>query len=794
MHRRSAKIAAGLALLTGLCALAVVAQSHGAFVVPPRTAASRTAAATSSAETSSAGSAGISTAKAKPAKSPETGRVLVRLKTGVTRAQRVALGIEHATKLAGGTVLSVRPPASMTPDEYTRRLQRSSAVAAAGAEHLLRLATTYTQTPNDPYFQTPTSSWALKGSSSAHFDQAWPHLSTAKAGPAAVRVAVLDSGYFFSQEDSGNVVGATDECATYDPQSDTLTTDTNVTPVTSAPNSQAPAEDISHGTMVASEIAEAPNNGLGTLGAAYDTQVWVYKVMGTATTTNYSQQITRGDAVIPDSALINAIHDAVQDAKHDRVPLVINMSLEEDSANSVMQGEIADARNNGAVIVAASGNGGSDNKALSTVSYPAAYSGVIAVGAYTVDNLGQPARAGFSNYGSGLDILAPGTGIYGPLPVLTNVYRNITGYDWSAYHYWDGTSMASPYVASAAALLLRAEPSLTPAEVESYLERSAVDMGTAGRDNTYGWGRLDAYAAYRLLVTPQTTATVKARYDTSATITPVVHDRDSLGADGLPQVTTYYTLDPGARDAETPDFYGPSLSLETTGPGAIAFGSHTLTYWSVDSNGAAEAKHSVTFQILPHDGIAPTTTTNAKSSYTGSARISLTATDTGWGLASTKYRIDKSTTWSTGTSVAIGSKGTHTLYYYSTDFAGNAERLKSVTFKIAQARVSITIVRSASSIRRYSSVRLSGTLTPARVGDAVRIQYKSPGSRTWRYIGTTYKRSVTSVSGSGRGTWSNASYKLSHHGRYYFRVVFSGDDAHIARASATSSTTSVYVH
>jgi len=146
----------------------------------------------------------------------------------------------------------------------------------------------------------------------------------------------------------------------------------------------------------------------------------------------------------------------------------------------------------------------------------------------------------------------------------------------------------------------------------------------------------------------------------------------------------------------------------------------------------------------------------------------------------------------------VGELGDHHLVeFWSVDEAGNTETTKSVTFAVTRRQATASISRSASTIRRGSNIRLSGYLTPGRVGDVVRIQYRSPGSSTWRYFtGSTkyYKRTVTSVSSTtGRGTWSPVTHSLSKHGRYYFRVVFSGDTTYFSRTSSTSSSVSVYV-
>lgn len=160
---------------------------------------------------------------------------------------------------------------------------------------------------------------------------------------------------------------------------------------------------------------------------------------------------------------------------------IINMSLGGRTYRGVCDVDpLAQAANaavtNGVTVFAASGNDGSINK----ISTPACAGHVIAVGA--VDATDR--RASYSNGGAKLDIVAPGTGITSLYP--TNGIRKLSG-----------TSMASPHAAGLAALLLSAQPSLTPEQIRQVVRDTAVDLGSIGFDTRYGYGRIDALAAYR---------------------------------------------------------------------------------------------------------------------------------------------------------------------------------------------------------------------------------------------------------------------------------------------------------
>src|SRR3954451_25230214 len=122
------------------------------------------------------------------------------------------------------------------------------------------------------------------------------------------------------------------------------------------------------------------------------------------------------------------------------------------------------AHAHGAVVVAAAGNGaGTGNAPI----YPAAYPEAVAVAA--VDSHLQ--RASFSQYGSSVDLAAPGVDIVS---------------DWgssdTAYAYASGTSMASPFVAAAAALVIAHQPTASAAQVVQQLYSSSIDLGSPGWD------------------------------------------------------------------------------------------------------------------------------------------------------------------------------------------------------------------------------------------------------------------------------------------------------------------------
>jgi subtilisin family serine protease len=180
---------------------------------------------------------------------------------------------------------------------------------------------------------------------------------------------------------------------------------------------------------------------------------------------------------------------------------VINLSI--GGPGSPDQNELQlfrDLLENGTTVVAAMGN---ERRAGSPTSYPAAIPGIIAVGATNIDDT----VANFSNRGNHISLCAPGVGIWSTLPSYPGQTEFVAvrglGDTWvqgkpvqreTDYDAWDGTSMASPHFAAAAALLLAKEGEMSPADMRDRLMSTAHKVGPmrgADFDSDYGVGRLD---------------------------------------------------------------------------------------------------------------------------------------------------------------------------------------------------------------------------------------------------------------------------------------------------------------
>jgi thermitase len=163
---------------------------------------------------------------------------------------------------------------------------------------------------------------------------------------------------------------------------------------------------------------------------------------------------------------------------HDKGAKVISMSLGggasttlQQAVNYAWQGGGA----NGSVLIAAAGNDGD-----ATLNYPAAYPNVVSVAA-TDDN---DQRASFSNANSDVEVAAPG------VDVLSTYGSGNTSYDTLS-----GTSMATPHASGTTAIIWDKYPTATASQIVAKLDAATDDLGPAGRDASFGFGRVNLFKA-----------------------------------------------------------------------------------------------------------------------------------------------------------------------------------------------------------------------------------------------------------------------------------------------------------
>lgn len=223
-----------------------------------------------------------------------------------------------------------------------------------------------------------------------------------------------------------------------------------------------------HGTHVAGIIAAEINNQIGVAGICA-ARIMALKALP-----------KKGNSWNAEAYYRALAHPITAGAK------VVNLSL----GGGIDQGErdiITDLVDAGITVVAAMGN---EFEEGNPISYPAAYDNVIAVGA--TDEVDR--RASFSCTGPHISLVAPGVNILSTTPQYPSELASEVLYD-----SWPGTSMATPHVAAAAALLLAKRPNLKPSEIRDQLTKTAdrVPWQSARPDEEYGYGRLNLEAALK---------------------------------------------------------------------------------------------------------------------------------------------------------------------------------------------------------------------------------------------------------------------------------------------------------
>lgn len=326
-----------------------------------------------------------------PEETYRPGQVVVKMKDGY--GTQAVSGMQRIQAISGLAGAGVyATEAGESVHEAVRRLQQTPGVEFAEPNYIYHA----TATTNDPMLGQ------LWGHAKVGAQTAWD-----QSQGQDVLVAVVDTGVDYNHPDlQGRIVKGPDL----------------------ANNDNDPMDDQGHGTHVAGTIAATANNGTGIAGIAYNSKVLAIKVLG---------RDGSGDT----SKIANGILKAAEMGAK-----VINLSLGGPQASSVLKSAVDKANQQGALVVVASGN-----ENTTRPSYPAAYPNALSVGSTTTSD----SRSSFSNYGSTVDIAAPGSDI---LSTTEKTYKKQSG-----------TSMASPHVAAGAAVLLGKNPTLTNTQLREIL-------------------------------------------------------------------------------------------------------------------------------------------------------------------------------------------------------------------------------------------------------------------------------------------------------------------------------------
>lgn len=380
-------------------------------------------------------------------------------------------------------------PADLTPAQAARTIARLPGVTKALPDYIAHLAGQFF--PDDPgragrIHGWEKLQWNFLPRAGVNAPEAWANLlADHRPGAQGVPIAVVDTGVAFRNWKGFRE--SPDFRGTRFAHPCDLVVGTIRHGVCNDPN---PLDREGHGTFVAGTIAEATNNNYGLTGLAYHATLLPVRVLDAQ---------GNGDS----STIAAGIRYAVVHGAR-----VINLSIEFSPGTS--RGQIPDvasaivfAHNHGVVVVGAAGN---DEDA--SLDYPAALPDVISVGATTRDRC----LALYSNTGRGLNLVAPGGGDdvasapgsrCFPSRTLPDIYQMTFGDSArpAAFGFpggWFGTSMATPAVSAAAAMViasrvLGAHP--TPTQILDRLEATAHPLGTGQPNNAYGYGLLDIGAA-----------------------------------------------------------------------------------------------------------------------------------------------------------------------------------------------------------------------------------------------------------------------------------------------------------
>lgn len=325
--------------------------------------------------------------------------------------------------------------------ETARRLRERPEVEFAEPNYLV----TAFQTPNDPLFGF--YQWNLR---IIRAEAAWDM----GVGKDDVTIAILDTGVDLAHPDLAS----------------------KVLPGLNVLEPQAsPQDDNGHGSHLAGIAAAASNNGVGMAGISWGAKVLPVKVLDSS-----------GQGTLEDLAQ-GIVWAADQGAK------IMSISSGSLGFSQTLQEAVDYAHDaKGALVVASVGNEGGFG-GLNPPQYPAALPKVLGIAATDSNDR----RADFSERGTFVDLAAPGVVILSSVPRGQGRVPALGG----DYDFMSGTSMAAPLVAGLAALVWSANPALSNEQVAHFLESTALDLGPPGKDELFGYGRINAYAAVRAATT-----------------------------------------------------------------------------------------------------------------------------------------------------------------------------------------------------------------------------------------------------------------------------------------------------
>ncbi|WP_455207991.1 PKD domain-containing protein [Kaarinaea lacus] len=514
--------------------------------------------------TSRAASVGLQAKAGAPGRN-----MLLGLGTASQRVTAMAtLGLENAT-----ASVSVPPGLQSKLDTLlaTKTLAKRADVTEAGLNYRYYP----TAVPNDTNYNLQWHYPAI------NLPQAWD-ITT---GSSNVIVAVIDTGVLLNHPDlQGQLV------AGYDFIADNTNSGDGEPGIDSNPNDPGDGgggtASSFHGTHVSGTIAAASNNGVGVAGIAWGVKIMPCRAVGINGGLRYDiEQCVRYVSGLPnDSGTVPA-----QRAD------IINLSLGGPTNTTTAPTAYRLARDAGVIVVAAAGNDSSNG-----LFAPAAYDGVVSVSATNISRQ----LASYSNFGSTIDVAAPG-GDSGDLNadgffdgVLSTGGDDSNGPVVFNYRFAAGTSMASPHMAGVAALMKSVYPGLTPAIFDSMLANGELtdDLGSPGRDNSFGYGLINAQKA----VTAAVNAGNPAPPPPPAAVLQLSPTSINLG---IALTSAQFTVsNAGGGTLSVTNITNDSsgwLSVTPASVDASGLGSYTIT---IDRNGLLDGVYTATITVTSSAG------------------------------------------------------------------------------------------------------------------------------------------------------------------------------------------------
>ena len=525
--------------------------------------------------------------------------------------------------------------------------------------------------PNDPDF---TNQWYL---TKVFSNQAWD----LGVGDPNIIIGIIDTGVDWDHPDLQNSVwtnpneipgnGIDDDANGYIDDIRGWDWVTNVSDPASGEDGQTPDNNPmdfnGHGTHCSGIAGATTNNGTGIAGISRGCRIMCLRA---------GYEASDGNGYVIMSAAASAIDYAIEMGAR-----VISMSF---GAGSVLLTPVTDAYNNGIVVVHAGGNDNSNiGDAIDGITQ------TISVAATDENDI----RASFSNYGSWIDVSAPGVNIFS------------TVFD-DTYASYNGTSMSAPLVAGLAALIISQDQSFNPDQVTSIIKNSAdnIDNLNPSYISQLGTGRINAYNALSLISNGNTFA-IENIGNEDLSITDISENVDWLSTAGYPS---------------TPFNISPS-------------GSQTVTV-NVNWNLLGGSQQTGTITIASNDPDEPTVTVNVTAIPTPSQPIlsvspnnrdvnssagttSFDVSNTGTGTMNWTVSVTFGDSWLTITSGSSGTNsGTINCSFLSNP--NSSQRVGTITVTAPGATGSskdVTVTQAPSSSTEYSISILPNTQTVAGI-------------------------------------------------------------------------------